>query len=211
MDVKSHWEQVFTLKAPGQVSWHQPHLNLSLELLKQSGIDRTASILDAGAGDSTFVDDLLDLGFSEVTVLDISPAALQRAKDRLGEHARSVTWVEADLLTARLPENHYDLWHDRALFHFLVEARDRERYVRAVSRSLKAGGCLIVATFAIDGPEACSGLKAMRYSPESLLVEFGADFELLDSRYENHRTPGGAEQRFLYCLLKKRNGGKHDR
>ena len=189
MDVKSHWDQVFASKAPEQVSWYQAHLRLSLELLQQSGIDRTARIIDVGAGDSTFVDHLLDLGFSDVSVFDVSPAALQRTRERLGERSRLVTWLEAALLSASLPESQYDLWHDRALFHFLIEAQDRQVYTNTAFQTLRPGGHLTVATIAIDGPEACSGLRTRRYSPKSLQEEFGEAFELLDSRRENHRTP----------------------
>jgi SAM-dependent methyltransferase len=203
MNVKSHWEKVFTSKAPGQVSWHQDHLSNSLALLRESGLDRTARIIDAGSGDSTFVDDLLELGFRDVTVLDVSQAALQRAKDRLGERAQPVTWIQADLLSSSMPTGHYDLWHDRAFFHFLLEEPQRQRYVQIAREAVKTGGFLILATFAIDGPEGCSGLKTRRYSPESLLAEFGPGFELLDHRPERHLTPGGLEQRFLYCLLRK--------
>jgi SAM-dependent methyltransferase len=203
MDVRSHWDRIFSPKTSEQITWYQPHLQLSLELVGQTRIDPSARIIDVGAGDSTLVDDLLDLGFHDVTVLDASPVALQRIRERLGRRTKYVTFLEAELFSANLPEDRYDLWHDRALFHFMVDPRDRQRYAQAARRALKTGGNLVIATFAGDGPESCSGLQTRRYSPEGLLEEFGTAFELLDSRRETHRTPAGMEQRFLYSLLRK--------
>jgi ubiquinone/menaquinone biosynthesis C-methylase UbiE len=203
MTNKSHWEHIYETKDATHVSWFQPHAVLSVRLIKATGLDPTARIIDVGGGASTLVDDLLGNGYSEVTVLDISGAALQRSKDRLGQRAESVTWVEADITQANLPEDYYDLWHDRAVFHFLTDETDRAAYVRTVQRCLKTGGHIIVASFGLGGPEKCSGLNVVRYSPESMHDEFGDDFELVDSTTETHHTPFGTDQEFVYCYCRK--------
>ena len=156
-----------------------------------------------GGGASTLVDHLLDDGFQHVTVLDISAAALEITQQRLSQRAGSVTWLEADITQTTLSHHKYDVWHDRAVFHFLTEAQNRQRYVNAVREAVKPGGHVIVATFASDGPERCSGLEVARYDPQSLHSEFGTDFELLDSTREEHQTPFGTEQKFMYCYCRK--------
>lgn len=166
---------------------------------------KEAAILDVGGGASTLVDGLLDAGYRDLTVLDIAPTALRQARDRLGTRADRVKWVEADVLTAGLPPASIDLWHDRAVFHFLADADARAAYVHQVRRALRPGGCTIIATFAEDGPTRCSGLDVVRYSAEELHTSFGADFRLLDTRPERHRTPSGVEQSFRYCVF--RSGG----
>ena len=203
MKNKSHWEHIYETKDVTNVSWFQPHAVLSVRLIRATGLDTTARIIDVGGGASTLVDDLLSNGYEEVTVLDISGAALQRSKDRLGQRAESVTWVEADITQANLPEDYYDLWHDRAVFHFLTDESDRAAYVRTVQRSVKTGGHIIVASFGLGGPEKCSGLNVVRYSPESMHDEFGDDFELVDSTTETHHTPFGTDQEFVYCYCHK--------
>jgi ubiquinone/menaquinone biosynthesis C-methylase UbiE len=203
MTNKSHWEHIYETKNVTDVSWFQPHAVLSVRLIKATGLDPTARIIDVGGGASTLVDDLLSNGYSEITVLDISGAALQRSKDRLGQRAESVTWVEADITRANLPEDYYDLWHDRAVFHFLTDEMDRAAYVRTVQRSVKTGGHIIVASFGLGGPEKCSGLNVVRYSPESMHHEFGDDFELVNSTTETHHTPFGTDQEFVYCYCRK--------
>jgi SAM-dependent methyltransferase len=199
MDEKDHWEQVYREKKPGQTSWYRPHLDRSIEFIEQAGLAKDASIIDVGGGESTLVDDLLDRGYSNVTVLDISSAAISSTKARLGPPAASVTWIEADILLAELPEHRYQFWHDRAVFHFLVQAESRRRYVAAVRRALKPGGHIVVATFGPSGPEQCSGLDVIRFSPTELHAEFGSPFQKVSSCSEIHRTPWGSEQHFIYC------------
>jgi 2-polyprenyl-3-methyl-5-hydroxy-6-metoxy-1,4-benzoquinol methylase len=202
MENKTHWEQIYHTKESAQVSWYQLHPRLSLQYIQNTGISKTAQIIDVGGGASTLVDHLLDDGFQQVTVLDISAAALQITQQRLGQHAGSVTWLEADITQTTLPQHAYDLWHDRAVFHFLTEREDRQRYIHTVKQAVKPGGHIIVATFASDGPERCSGLEVARYDPQSLHDEFGTDFELLDSTREEHHTPFGTEQKFIYCYCR---------
>lgn len=203
MQVKSHWEHVYETKSVDAVSWFQPHAEQSLRLIRQTGLAPTASIIDVGGGASTLVDDLLVDGFRHVTVLDVSGAALAAARARLGERAASVTWLEADITQVALPRNTYDLWHDRAVFHFLTSDRDRQAYVAAVQRAVKPGGYVIVATFAEDGPLQCSGLPVVRYSPSALHAEFGATFSLERHEREEHHTPSGSVQKFIYCYCRK--------
>lgn len=203
MNQKTHWEHIYETKAPTQVSWYQEHSQYSLRFIQNTGIPKAGHILDVGGGASSLVDDLLAAGFQQISVLDVSAAALQLARQRLGTHAANVHWIEADITQVNLPEQSYDVWHDRAVFHFLTRAADRQRYIETVQRSVRKGGHVIVATFAPDGPKRCSGLEVMRYSPESLHGEFGNRFELVDSTYEAHQTPFGTEQKFIYCYCRK--------
>lgn len=203
MQVKNHWEHVYETKSADSVSWFQPHAEQSLRLIHQTGLPQTASIIDVGGGASTLVDDLLNDGFRSVTVLDLSGAALAAARARLGDRAASVTWLEADITQVALPCNAYDIWHDRAVFHFLTSDRDRQAYVSAVLRAVKPGGVVIVATFAEDGPLQCSGLPVVRYSPAALHAEFGARFNLVTHEREEHHTPSGGVQSFIYCYCRK--------
>ena len=203
MQSKSHWEKIYETKDATKVSWFQEHPELSFQFIEQTGMDKTGQIIDVGGGASTLVDDLLANGYEHVTVLDISGAALQVAQQRLGPLASKVTWMEANIIEADLPESFYDVWHDRAVFHFLTRAEDRALYVKAVRRSVKTGGHVIVATFGLEGPLRCSGLNIVRYSPDSLHDEFGSDFELIDTTTELHHTPSGNEQKFIYCYCRK--------
>lgn len=203
MQSKDHWEKVYSTKATDAVSWFQPHADLSLGFIMSAGVGRDASIVDVGGGASTLVDDLLANGFTNVTVLDLSASALAAARKRLGSRASGVRWIEADITKANLPANHYDIWHDRAVFHFLTSPEDRAAYVKAVFRSVKPGGHVIVATFAEDGPVQCSGLPVMRYSADELHDEFGESFQLLDHRKEAHHTPAGTVQQFVYCYCRR--------
>jgi SAM-dependent methyltransferase len=202
MEIKSHWENIYQTKAPTQVSWYQEHARLSLRLIADTGIDRADPIIDVGGGTSTLVDDLLADGYQHLTVLDISASALQTAQQRLGARATAVTWIEADITQAQLPGQFYAVWHDRAVFHFLTQPHDRQRYIQAVRHAVKPGGHVIVATFAPDGPPQCSGLNITRYSPNSLHHEFGEDFQLITSTHEAHITPFGTEQKFIYCYCR---------
>ena len=203
MSLKTHWEHIYQAKAPTQVSWYQEHSLQSLQFIVHTGMPKTGSIIDVGGGSSRLVDDLLTNGYQQISILDISAAALEVAQQRLGARANDVTWLEADLLQIRLPHHGYDLWHDRAVFHFLTQPEDRRRYVNVVKDAVKPGGHVIVATFASDGPERCSGLQVSRYEPESLHQEFGDSFILLDSTKEVHHTPFGTEQKFIYCYCRK--------
>jgi len=188
---------------PTQVSWYQEHAQYSVQFIQKTGIQKTAAIIDIGGGASTLVDDLLVAGFQNISVLDVSVTALQIARQQLGTRAVDVSWIEADITQADLPQQAYDVWHDRAVFHFLTQAADRQRYIKTVRRSVRQGGHVIVATFAPDGPDRCSGLEVVRYSPESLHHEFGAGFEIVDSTRETHHTPFGTEQKFIYCYCRK--------
>jgi 2-polyprenyl-3-methyl-5-hydroxy-6-metoxy-1,4-benzoquinol methylase len=202
MNMKTHWEHLYETKAPTEVSWYQEHARYSLQYIQNTGIRKTDAIIDVGGGASTLVDDLLANGYEHISILDVSAVALQLARQRLGAHAANVNWIEADITQADLPEQAYDLWHDRAVFHFLTQPADRRRYVDTVRYAVKPGGHVIVATFAPDGPERCSGLEVVRYSPESLHHEFGRDFEVVNSTRETHHTPFGTEQKFIYCYCR---------
>lgn len=203
MQSKSHWENVYSSKPSDRVSWFQPHAEQSMRLIRATGLGPSASIIDVGGGTSTLVDDLLADGYSNLSVLDLSGAALVVAKARLQAHAAKVQWLEADITTAALPSHAYDVWHDRAVFHFLTRQSERQAYVEAVLRAVKPGGHVIVATFADDGPTQCSGLPVMRYSADALHAEFGAPFTLAAHEREEHLTPSGAVQKFVYCYCRK--------
>lgn len=197
MDTQAHWDKVYGAKAPDQVSWFSPHLQTSIALIERAAGDRSASIIDVGAGASTLVDDLIVAGFRNITVLDISQAAIEVAKSRLGSN--SIQWLSADVTQGNFPAHSYDIWHDRAVFHFLTKSEERLAYVRNVAWAVKPGGHVIVSTFGPEGPEKCSGLDVMRYDAESLHHEFGTRFRLVESSKELHQTPFGTTQQFLYC------------
>jgi ubiquinone/menaquinone biosynthesis C-methylase UbiE len=203
MTDKAHWESIYRTKDVTQVSWFQEHAELSIRFIRGTGVEKTAQIIDVGGGTSTLVDDLLAAGYENVTVNDISGAALRRAQDRLGILGSKVRWVEADITQVDLPLDFYEVWHDRAVFHFLTRPEDRFQYVRLVKRSVKTGGHVIVASFGFAGPERCSGLDVVRYSAESMHDEFGTEFELVDSTNETHHTPFGTDQQFIYCYCRK--------
>lgn len=201
-DSQAHWEKVYRTKAADAVSWYRPHLEKSLALIGRAAGNHSAAIIDVGGGESTLVDDLLAAGYRDVTVLDISARAIEVAKNRLGGNAERVTWLAADITEVELPEHRYDVWHDRAVFHFLTEPRQRAAYVRQVARSVKPGGHVIVATFGPEGPQKCSGLDVVRYDADALHDEFGTRFRLEESMTELHATPFGTTQQFVYCLCK---------
>ena len=202
MDARSHWENVYTTKALDAVSWYRPHLETSLELIEKVAPTRLTSIIDVGGGESTLVDDLLALGYLNLSVLDVSPTAIDVTKRRLGRAAERVHWVIGDITNADLSPNAYDLWHDRAVFHFLRTAEERAAYVRQVAKAVRSGGHVLVSTFGPEGPTKCSGLEVVRYDAESLHAEFGVHFRLLESLKELHETPFGSTQQFLYCLCR---------
>ena len=194
-----HWERVYAAKKPHEFSWYQPHLAMSLRFIADATSNRGASIIDVGGGESTLVDDLLARGYTDVTVLDLSETAIHVAKERLGTDAGRVKWLHGDVTIYPLPSQHFDIWHDRAVFHFLTDSADRAAYVRQVARSVKIGGHIIVATFGPEGPTQCSGLDVVRYNPKGLHEQFGSRFELIGHASEAHKTPAGTVQQFIYC------------
>ncbi len=203
MENKNHWEQIYNAKATDAVSWYQEHAGRSIELILSTGVPRSASIIDVGSGASRLIDDLVGQGFSNITALDLSSVALSATRARLGEKANNIHWIQADITQVSLPQQAFDVWHDRAVFHFLTEPHQRRAYVNAVLNALKPGGHLIVATFAEDGPTKCSGLPVQRYAPHELHAEFGTPFEIIRIEREAHTTPSGAEQKFIYCYCRK--------
>lgn len=203
VDKKMHWESVYETKSPDSVSWYAPHLLQSLHYVTKAVPNKDAFIIDVGGGESTLVDDLLAAGYSNVTVNDLSSTALEVAKKRLGARAKDVTWKAADVLEMELPKEMFDVWHDRAVFHFLTTNAQRERYVAQVLHALKPGGFAIVGTFGPDGPDKCSGLPVARYAPTELHARFGEPFELIESNVEVHNTPWGTPQQFVYCFCRR--------
>jgi len=202
MDARSHWENVYASKAPDAVSWYRPHLETSLELIEKVAKAHSTSIIDVGGGESTLVDDLLAHEYSNLSVLDVSPTAIEVTKRRLGHAAERVHWIIGDITNTELSPSSYDLWHDRAVFHFLRSVNERAAYVRQVAKAVRPGGHVLVSTFGPEGPTKCSGLEVVRYDAESLHAEFGVHFRLLESLKELHKTPFGTIQQFLYCLCR---------
>lgn len=202
MDTKTHWDKVYSTRAPDAVSWYRTHLETSLALIERAAEARSASIIDVGGGESTLVDDLLLRGYKNITVLDISQAAIDLTKRRLGSAAEQVHWLVADITKIELEPLAYDLWHDRAVFHFLTTREQRIAYIRQIARSVKTSGHIIVSTFGPEGPAKCSGLEVMRYDADSLHGEFGTRFRLVESSQELHHTPSGTTQQFLYCYCR---------
>ena len=199
MDAREHWGTVYRTKRADDVSWFQREPTLSLDLIRRVAPDPATRIIDVGAGTSTLVDGLLREGYESISVLDIADEALAQSRARLGARAAAVEWLVGDVRTIELPEAAYDVWHDRAVFHFLTDRLDRAAYVAQVRRAVRPGGYLLVATFAEDGPQKCSGLAVARYSVPDLHREFGEPFELIESVRELHTTPSGAQQAFVYC------------
>jgi SAM-dependent methyltransferase len=200
-DRVSHWQNVYSTKGEQQVSWFEETPELSLTLIAEGGVGREAAIVDIGGGASRLVDALVAVGQAKLTVLDLSDAALEVAATRLAG-AGHVQWVASDV-TKWTPDQQYDLWHDRAAFHFLTDAADQEAYVRVLSGALRPGGVAIIGTFALDGPEKCSGLPVARYDAESLAAVLGKGFELEATRRHDHTTPWGSVQRFQFTTFRK--------
>ena len=196
-DRQTHWQNVYTSKGEKEVSWFQDRPAISLEFIAAAKVQPDATIIDIGGGASRLVDALLDEGYSNLTVLDLSEAALASSRERIGPRAAAVKWVAADVTTWQPPEP-YDVWHDRAAFHFLTEETDRQAYVSRLTIALRSGGQAIIGTFALDGPERCSGLPVTRYDAASLAAALGPRFRLLENRKEEHRTPWGASQIFQF-------------
>ncbi|GAB5604797.1 class I SAM-dependent methyltransferase [Sideroxyarcus sp. TK5] len=203
MDRKQYWEGVYSTKSPQEVSWFQKHADISLKLIHDAGLGKDAAIIDVGGGASTLVDDLVNEGYTDITILDLSSAALDVAKRRLGKSADTVHWMCGDITRANFPTHCLDVWHDRAVFHFLTDPADRQAYIDLVMRAIRPGGHVIVATFGENGPTQCSGLPVMRYNPESLHNEFGGGFVLVEHQEEVHHTPAGKTQQFIYCYCRK--------
>ncbi len=200
---RKHWDGVYGGKASTEVSWYQEVPDRSLHLIEAVGVSRDDAIIDIGGGASTLVDHLLDAGYGDLTVLDLTEAALDHSRKRLGERADSVNWIVSDVVHFE-PQRSYQLWHDRAVLHFLTDATDRERYVDVLSGALAPGGYAVIATFGPAGPLKCSGLEIRRYDVGMLEELLGAEFELQSHELENHRTPMGATQQFLYsCWIRR--------
>jgi SAM-dependent methyltransferase len=199
MKTRAHWDTIYTEKLPQKVSWYAPHLETSLKLIEQLASDRAASIIDVGGGVSTLVDDLLSRGYTDITVLDISQAAIDAARMRIGRAAESVRWISGDITKCDLRPAAFDLWHDRAVFHFLTEANARRAYASQIARAMKPGGHVVISTFGVEGPTRCSGLDVVRYDAASLQAELGENLRLLGSSNEQHPTPSGTSQQFLYA------------
>lgn len=198
VDRRQHRETLYQTRATAAVSWFQPHAVSSLRLIERCA-GTGAEVIDVGGGASVRVDDLLDAGYRHVTVLDLAESALAASRARLGERAEAVEWIAGDITRVDLPAARYDVWHDRAVFHFLTDPVDRARYVEQVLRAVKPGGHVIVAAFGSGGPLQCSGRDVVRYDPGALHAEFGAPFRLLGHEIETHHTPAGKEQEFVYC------------
>src|SRR6185312_9931447 len=202
-ETQSHWNRVYTTRAADAVSWYQARPRISLELITAANLPLDAPIIDVGGGASLLVDHLLAQDRSALNVLDISAGALATARERLGTGAAKVNWIEADVREFDPPQR-YDLWHDRAVFHFLTDPVERAAYMAALRRSLNPRGHVVIATFALDGPARCSGLDVVHYNAASLHAQFGADFELLDARGETHITPNSSEQAFTWAHMRMR-------
>ncbi len=202
MDRKQHWENIYSMKSAKDMSWFQEHADISLKLIHDTGLGKGAAIIDVGAGASTLVDDLVNEGYTDVTVVDLSEAALEVAQRRMGKAAEAVHWRCGDITRLAFPTNRFDIWHDRAVFHFLTDPADRQAYVEQVIRAVRPGGHVIVASFGENGPTTCSGLPVVRYSPESLHHEFGGHFVLVQHEEEVHHTPAGKTQQFIYCYCR---------
>lgn len=203
MSEKDHWEQVYSTKPTEKLGWYEPHLQISLSWIKGLSLALDAPIIDVGGGASTLIDDLLAAGYRSITVLDISEKALSSAKARLGKKAGLVTWLDGDITSVHLPMHSYELWHDRAAFHFLTMLEQQRKYRDNLLKALKPGGHLIIGTFAPEAPPKCSGLPIQRYSPEQLENTLGGEFELKRHHKELHITPGGVEQMYLYCHFRR--------
>jgi len=201
-DIKKHWDTIYQTKSPNEVSWTQEIPKTSLDVIRSTNVPRNARILDVGGGDSTLVDYLLAEEFNNITVLDISERALERAQKRLGPGSNLITWITGDI-TAYQPEQPFDLWHDRAVFHFLTTDDDITAYVSLASKAIVPGGILVIATFSTDGPTKCSGLGIRQYNEETLTQQFASDFEKIKCFTEDHVTPMGAKQNFLFGLYRR--------
>jgi SAM-dependent methyltransferase len=203
MNRKDHWEQVYANRATDKLGWYKPHLETSFRWIEALDLAKDAPIIDVGGGASTLADDLLDTGFRSITILDISEKALSHVKARLGGKAERVTWVAGDITSVDLPARHYELWHDRAVFHFLTEDEQQRQYRDNLLRALKPGRHLIIGAFTLEAPPRCSGLPVQRYSLEQLQDTLGGEFELVKHVKDLHLTPGGVEQMYIYVHFRR--------
>ena len=203
IDRRKHWNDTYTAKADDQVSWFQVKPERSLALIAEAAPDRSAPIIDIGGGASRLADTLLALGYSDITVLDIAEAGLARSKARLGAQANKLSWIVADVTEWR-PQRRWQVWHDRAVFHFLTEREAQDAYIAALKRGTTTGSSVIVATFALAGPERCSGLPVQRYSPATLAKRLGGEFALYAEDEESHATPFTTTQQFQYAAFRRR-------
>ncbi len=203
MDRRKHWEQVYSSNATERLGWYESHLQPTLAWIRELGLDKEARIIDVGGGASTLVDDLLEKGYQHLTVLDLSKHALAAVRKRLGAAADRVTWHEGDITSVPLPLTHYDLWHDRAVFHFLTDPEDKKKYAHTLDQALKKGGHIIIGTFALEAPPRCSGLEVERYTPKRLHKALGKRLVLEKHQKELHLTPSGVEQMYIYCQFRK--------
>jgi ubiquinone/menaquinone biosynthesis C-methylase UbiE len=201
-DRKKHWENIYQTKELKDLSWYQPSPTTSLDFLKQFNISKTAKIIDIGGGDSLLVDNLLDLGYTDITVLDISDAALDRSKKRLGDRSSKIKWIVADAATFK-PAEKYDFWHDRATFHFLTKEQEIENYIDTVHRSINPTGILVIGTFSEQGPKKCSGIEITQYSETTMTKRLINFFEKIKCITIDHRTPSGMIQNFIFCSFRK--------
>jgi SAM-dependent methyltransferase len=202
IDRKAHWERIYSTKGETGVSWYQTAPTLSLELIRSVAPAHGGRVIDVGGGASVLVDRLLELPFEKIAVLDISETALRKARSRLGVRAGSVDWLVADITEAQTLGT-FDLWHDRAVFHFLIDAADRRNYVKLARQTIRAGGHLVIASFADDGPRRCSDLDVCRYNAESLATELGEGFFFVREAKEAHTTPLGPSQAFFYGVFSR--------
>ncbi|MGM0677890.1 MAG: class I SAM-dependent methyltransferase [Pseudomonadota bacterium] len=201
MPDRAHWDEVYATRTSDSLSWYQQGGGVSLDWIRQLNLPSSAGIIDVGGGTSRLVDELLAAGYDDLTVLDLSRQALEASRSRLGDAGGKVSWLGQDITEVDLPAARFDLWHDRAVFHFLTDPLHRQAYVERLRRSLRPGGRVIMATFAPTGPERCSGLPVMRYGPESLHAALGEDLRLVRHASEHHTTPAGAVQLFNFCLF----------
>ena len=200
---KDHWESIYQKHSPTEVGWYQAYPEKSLKLIHNTGAGTDSSIIDVGGGTSALSKHLLDQGYKKLAVLDISGNSIERTKSQLGEKSSEINWIEADVTKYSFMEQ-YDIWHDRAVFHFLTKAEDRKGYISSLNQALELNGHLIVATFSLDAPPKCSGLSVVRYSPETLQSELGDNFILAEALVEDHVTPSGVKQNFIFCRFIKR-------
>ena len=204
MQNQQHWQKVYTEKKPNQVSWYQKHAQLSIRLIAQLTASKNAPIIDIGGGASNLVDDLLNKGYQNLSVLDVSQAAINHTQTRLGDQQYNVNWLVGDINEINLPQSSVELWHDRAVFHFLIDQPSRQNYLKLANQTIKSSGHLVIATFAEDGPDRCSGLAVKRHSKQQLADFFAPYFDLLGAEKETHLTPSGSSQNFIYCWFQKR-------
>jgi 2-polyprenyl-3-methyl-5-hydroxy-6-metoxy-1,4-benzoquinol methylase len=203
MNRNPHWEHVYETKSSEEVSWYEPHLATSLEWILEAAPSHASPIIDVGGGASTLVDDLYANGFHSLTVMDISRTAIARSQARLGTTAEEIRWIVGDVTSIELPNAAFDIWHDRAVFHFLTELEERSFYRKQLAMALKPSGQVILATFSMNAPRSCSGLAVNRYDAHSIQEEFGPEYRLVKSATIPHRTPGGSIQEFLYCRMER--------